>query len=67
MLTTIQAAGAADLLDGATKRLASRLDDSDTDEGMERIQTELNEAITSAIVDVAYRHGWAAWPGRDGA
>lgn len=49
-LERLQTAGVADMLDEVTKRLASRMDKSDTDEGMERVQTWLNERITDALV-----------------
>lgn len=71
---------AAELLDMALHALGSRLDATDTDEGHERIATELNAAVLEAIIYVgstervaavkhwqwdAQRSRFAAWAGKD--
>lgn len=50
-LRVVQEVGVADLLDQATKRLASTLDTSDTNVGMEAVQTGLNLRFLDAIAD----------------
>jgi hypothetical protein len=50
---------AADSLDRAAHRFAGRFDQTDTDEGLEQLQTEVTMAITDALVRVANAHGWS--------
>jgi hypothetical protein len=49
---------AAEDLDRAAKRFALAIDLTDTDEGLERVQTDAAAAILAALIDVAHRHGW---------
>ncbi len=54
----IVSSGAAELLDRAIGRLASSLDVTDTDEGLEAVATELHDVILTAITGCAVRRGW---------
>lgn len=58
----IQDAEAAGLFDRAIKRVASRLDPTDTDEGLERWQTILTAGHLDGMARAATYHGWE--PGR---
>lgn len=49
---------AAESFDRALKRIASALDRSDTDEGMERVQSLLVTATQDAVLGVARKEGW---------
>ena len=48
----VQRTDAARFLDQATRRLASAIDLTDTDEGLERVQTELVASIFDGIRSV---------------
>lgn len=58
MRTLIGTAGAATALDDGTRRLASALDPTDTDAGLEAVQTELTDAFVTAATSLAVRRGW---------
>lgn len=50
--------GAAASLDSGINRLASALDPTDTDEGMEQVADEIRERLRSVLADLAVRKGW---------
>ncbi len=58
MAAQIATCYAAEPLDEGLKRLASSLDPTDTDHGLETIHSALQEAFLDAATALAVREGW---------